>query len=69
MVSNTPSLLTKFLGHVYFFPLPYNLDSLPASGAFGFYSANNLFTTGCITTSNASGVSFESLVKVTTFRY
>ena len=84
MVSDTPSLLTKFLGHVSFFPLLYSWDSLPASVAFGISSVNNLLTTGCIiaidasdaidasgasSVSGASGISFELFVKVTSFRY
>ena len=46
-----------------------NWDSLPASGTFGISSVNNFLSTGCIKVIDASGTSFELLVKGTYFRF
>ena len=46
-----------------------NCDSVPASGTFGLSSVNNFLTTGCMKVIDASGTSFELLVKGTLFRF
>ena len=46
-----------------------NWDSLPASGTFGISSVNNFLSTGCIKVIDASGTSFELLMKGTYFRF
>ena len=68
MVSDIPSLLTKFLGRLYFFYQCFtNCDSLPASGTFGISSLNNFLTNGCIKAIDASGTNFELVLNGTSF--
>ena len=65
MVSGTPSISTKFLGRLYFFPTVLQTEITFLPECISISSANNFLTTGCIEVIDASGSSFELSVKET----